>query len=105
MGLVITIALTILVLARHWLVRTGLLILTSAGVAGVLWAVLHSATALSRLTLYRNTLFVTSDYAFTGIGLGDTFTGAKVGGKLTSTSSGSTSSCTGCTATSCSSCG
>jgi O-antigen ligase len=31
------------------------------------------ATADSRLTLYRNTLYLASDYAFTGIGLGQTF--------------------------------
>lgn len=30
-------------------------------------------TAVSRLTLYRNSLFLLSDYPFTGIGLGDTF--------------------------------
>jgi O-antigen ligase len=30
-------------------------------------------TAGSRLTLYRNSLFLTRDYAFTGIGLGSTF--------------------------------
>jgi O-antigen ligase len=30
-------------------------------------------TAESRLELYRNSLFLTRDYAFTGIGLGDTF--------------------------------
>lgn len=31
------------------------------------------ATAESRLTLYRNSLFLAQDYAITGIGLGDTF--------------------------------
>jgi hypothetical protein len=38
------------------------------------WLISLQETAVSRLTLYRNSLYLLGDYPFTGIGLGDTFT-------------------------------
>ncbi|MBE7554366.1 MAG: O-antigen ligase family protein [Anaerolineales bacterium] len=57
-------AVTSMVLAAVWLTRSGwtIPVVTSA-----------MDTAASRLTLYRNSLYLWSDYPFTGIGLGDAF--------------------------------
>ncbi len=62
-----------MVLGKRWYMRlSGLLFLIAGAVAVTLFNA-SSAWILSRLELYQNSLYVITDYFFTGIGLGDTF--------------------------------
>lgn len=72
-GLGVTLVAAGLLLARRWPLRVAAVLLLAAGVAGLFLTSAGSDWALSRWTLYRNSLFVASDYLYTGIGLGDTF--------------------------------
>lgn len=72
-GLGVTFFVAVIVLARPRPVRIGAAVLLVVGSGGVLLSAAGGDWALSRWILYRNSLFVAGDYAFTGIGLGDTF--------------------------------
>ncbi len=86
-GLVVAVSLWVLFLIPQqnlrWLISGVALVVVAAGAYGVTQIVLSSGplplltstvyTAMSRLTLYRNSLYLLSEYPFTGIGLGDTF--------------------------------
>jgi O-antigen ligase len=81
---VLAVALALASRLPRGLATTAIVIIVAAVVGGGLFVLaggierlpfLQStfAAAESRLTLYRNALYLASDYAYTGIGLGDTF--------------------------------
>lgn len=51
----------------------GTAFLLTGGISRLPFLTSTAATAESRLTLYRNSLYLVRDYLFTGVGLGDTF--------------------------------
>ncbi|GIL11325.1 MAG: hypothetical protein BroJett038_00450 [Chloroflexota bacterium] len=55
------------------LVAGGVVFVLAGGIERLPFLQSTFAAAESRLTLYRNALYLASDYAYTGIGLGDTF--------------------------------
>lgn len=66
-GIIVSVTLTAVVLGTYLLTQTAFSRSSLPGLSSVL------ETAQSRLILYRNSLYLWSDYPFTGIGLGDTF--------------------------------
>jgi O-antigen ligase len=72
-GLAATGIVAAFVLAHRWPLRLAALLLLIVGAAGLLLTSTGADWVLSRWVLYRNSLFVASDYLYTGIGLGDTF--------------------------------
>ena len=76
-GAVVALAVTGLIaglfLSRRWSLRLAFLLLLIAGIAALFLTSAGADWVLSRWLLYRNSLYVASDYLYTGIGLGDTF--------------------------------
>ncbi|NJN98068.1 MAG: O-antigen ligase family protein [Anaerolineales bacterium] len=86
-GLVIAVSLWAIPLIPHrnlrWIISGIVVIAVLAGIYGITQIILSESppsflsstvdTGVSRLTLYRNSLYLLGDYPFTGIGLGDTF--------------------------------
>lgn len=66
-GVIAGIGLAGVALGVYWLIQMALSGSSLPGLSSTL------ETAQSRLKLYRNSLYLLSDYPFTGIGLGDTF--------------------------------
>lgn len=72
-ALAVTALIAGIVLARAWSIRLLALLILLLGVAVMIFTTAGSDWIFTRWVLYRNSLFVASDYVFTGIGLGDTF--------------------------------
>lgn len=72
-GLAVTLVIALLVLSKGWSLRLLALLMLVGGIAALFLTSAGSDWVLSRWTLYRNGLYVASDYLYTGIGLGDTF--------------------------------
>lgn len=69
----VTLLIAGMVLPRSKWVRLGALVLLVVGVAGLMLTTAGSEWVLSRFELYRSSLYVATDYLYTGVGLGETF--------------------------------